>query len=184
MAWVTPEELRAHLRLPSIDTDAATVTIAEAEDTIRADLGQTIDAVTGGVAELVGNGRHVLLLPQMPVTGVASVAVDGEELETDAYRWNRHGILTRFHGRWPLDAEVTAVYDHGWTPIPAAVKRVCKQVAGRAWLSPSGLYASESLGDRSVTYARGSDGRPVTGDALTEYEQQLLDPYRRSPNSK
>lgn len=172
--WATPEELRLHLRLDSIDAESAAVKIAEAEGTIRGALEQDIDAVAGDTAGLVGNGRRVINLPQMPVTSVTSVTVDGTVLDTADWRVNRYGILTRRSGGcWRLDADIEVVYDHGYAEVPAPVKQVCLQVAGRAWVraAATGL-AAESLGDRSVTY-----DKDRTGDQLTAYEEQMLRPY-------
>ncbi|MGI5443388.1 hypothetical protein ACQEV4_40440 [Streptomyces shenzhenensis] len=187
--WATPEELRKHLRLPAIDEAAAAAAIAAAETIIRGELRQDIDAVTDDTALLVGNGRRLLNLPQMPVTAVASVHQDGVLLThgTD-YRWNRFGILTRlgeplWRGRlagcWPLDADVTVVYSHGYPVVPAAVKQVCLQLAGRAWVRTSTAVATESLGDRSIGY-----DKDRTGEELTAYELRLLEPYARGPESR
>jgi hypothetical protein len=186
--WATPEDLRLHLRLDSIDAAQAAVAIAAAETIIRAALQQTIDAVADDTTVLVGNGRRVLNLPEMPVTAVASVHQDGELLtEGSDYRWNRYGILTRlgeptWRGRlaacWPLDAEVAVVNSHGYTVVPAAVKQVCVQLAGRAWVNPQGL-ASESIGDWSGTWDKAR-----AGDALTDYEMGLLQDYARGPESR
>ncbi|WP_228181987.1 hypothetical protein [Streptomyces anulatus] len=174
--WATPEELRLHLRLPVIDAEEAAVIIATAERTVRGDLEQTIDAVAGDVIGLVGNGRQVINLPEMPVTLVSSVTVDGTLLGTGAWRANRYGILT---GRWPLDADISVVYDHGYAVIPEQVKAVCLQVAGRAWVHARSAVAAESLGDRSVTY-----DKERTGEALTAYELRRLARYARGPESR
>jgi hypothetical protein len=186
--WATPEDLRLHLRLDTIDAEQAAHAIAAAETIVRAALQQHIDAVQDDTAELVGTGRRLLNLPEMPVTAVATVHQDGVLLihGTD-YRWNRYGILTRLGGStwrgplagcWPLDADITVVYDHGYAQVPAAVKQVCVQLAGRAWVNPRGM-ASESIGDWS-----GSWDKARAGDALTDYELALLQPYARGPESR
>lgn len=176
--WALPEDLRLHLRLDTIDAAQAAAAIAAAETIIRAALQQTIDAVAGDTAGLVGNGRRTILLPEMPVTAVASITVDGTLLDAAAWRVNRHGVLTRLGGCWPLDADITAVYDHGYVQVPAAVKQVCVQLAGRAWVNPRGM-ASESIGDWSGTWDKAR-----AGDALTDYELALLQPYARGPESR
>lgn len=185
--WATPEELRLHLRLATIDDTQAAAIIAEAETTVRAELQQDIDAVVADVADLVGNGRIVLLLPQMPVTAVTAVTADGVLLTEDVdYRWNRYGILTRLTlaGQeprcWALDADVTVTYDHGYATVPKAVKQVALQIAGRAWANPGGgAVASESLGDRSVSY-----DNTRTGQHLTGHEARMLAPYGRGNESR
>lgn len=178
--WATPEELRLRLRLAAIDSEQAAEVIAAAESVIRGELWQTIDAVAGDAVELVGNGRRVLLLPEMPVTDVVSVTVDGVALTAgQGCRWNRYGILTRLGGCWPLDSLVSVTYGHGYEPVPDVVKRVCLQVAGRAWVHATTAVASESLGDRSITY-----NKERTGEALTGYEMRILAPYSRGPESR
>ncbi|MCP8707457.1 hypothetical protein [Streptomyces sp. AC04842] len=178
--WATPDELRAHLRLATIDTDQAAAAIVAAERTIRAELQQDIDAVAADEVTLVGNGRSVINLPEMPVTAVASVREDGTPLtEGTDYRFNRYGVLTRLRGCWPIDVDVDVVYDHGYAVAPRAVKQVCLQVAGRAWARPSTAVSAESLGDRSVTY-----DKDRTGESLTEYELRMLQPYARGNESR
>ncbi|PWJ07920.1 hypothetical protein DKG34_10985 [Streptomyces sp. NWU49] len=178
--WATPDELRHHLRLATIDEAQAAAAIAAAERVIRAEIQQTIDLVTDDTAYVVGAGRQLVNLPEWPVTAVTSVHQDGELLEHgEGYRWNRFGMLTRLPGRWPLDAEIVVVYSHGYATVPAAVKQVCLQVAGRAWARPSTAVSAESLGDRSVTY-----DKDRTGEALTEYEQRMLQPYARGNESR
>ena len=174
--WATPEELRLHLRLPVIDEGQAAVKIAEAESTVRGTLEQNIDAVTGDTIGLVGNGRRVINLPEMPVTLVSSVTVDADLLDAAVWRVNRYGILT---GWWPLDADITVVYDHGYAEVPEQVKAVCLQVAGRAYVHAHTSVAAESLGDRSVTY-----DKDRTGQALTAHERQRLARYGRGPESR
>lgn len=178
--WASPDELRAHLRLTVIDEEQAAEKIAAAETIIRAELGQSIDAVVGAAVDLVGNGRRVINLPQRPVTAVASVTIDGHTpLISTEYRWTRYGILTRLGGCWPLDASITVLCDHGYAELPAPLHQVCLQVAGRAWVRPSTGLAADSLGDRSVTY-----DKDRTGEALSDYELRLLAPYGRGPESR
>jgi hypothetical protein len=177
--WATPEELRNHLRLTAIDADSAASKIAEAEVVVRGALEQHIDQVAADVLGLVGNGRRVINLPEMPVTATASVTVDGVLLDAADWRVNRYGILTRCGGVWPLDADIEVVYDHGYATVPQIVKQVCLQVAGRAYVHASTATAAESLGDRSVTY-----DKDRTGEALTDYEERLLARYARGNESR
>ncbi|MCX4686767.1 hypothetical protein OG401_21040 [Kitasatospora purpeofusca] len=176
--WASPEQLQRHLRLDAIDIDTAVQLLADAEDVIRAALGQTVDQVLGDTAELVGSGTTLLLLPELPVTAVTAVTIDGTTVPASGYRWNRHGALTRLDGVWPLDAVVRVTNDHGWSDLPTAFTRVCVQVAGRSWVNPAGVDA-ESLGDRSITYAKGR-----SGEELTSYEEGLLARYSSGYNSR
>ncbi|URM90414.1 hypothetical protein LUW75_10865 [Streptomyces sp. MRC013] len=178
--WATPEELRLHLRLATIDAEQAAVKLAEAETVIRGELEQSIDAVADDTAVLVGTGRRVLTLPELPVTAVTTVLVDDAALTlATGYRWNRYGLLTRLDGCWPLDADITVVYSHGYTVIPPVIRQVCLQVAGRAWVRSTTAVTAESLGDRSLTY-----DKDRSGQALSDYELRILRPYMRGPASR
>lgn len=178
--WALPADLQAHLRLSSIDETQAAAAIDAAEVIIRAELDQTIDQVLADEVTLVGNGRTIINLPEMPVTAVASVTEDGTLLvEGTDYRVNSYGVLTRLCDCWPIDVDIDVVYDHGRTTIPAIVKQVTLQVAGRAWVRPSTGLAAEGLGDRSVTY-----DKDRTGESLTDYERRLLARYARGNESR
>ncbi|MFG2837032.1 hypothetical protein ACGFYE_18755 [Streptomyces zaomyceticus] len=180
--WATPEELRVHLKLAVIDEEQAAEKIAAAEETIRGAIWQRVDAVAADELFLVGNGRTVVNLPEMPVTAVTTVHQDGTLLvEGTDYRYNRYGILTRLGACWPLDADVAVVYDHGYADAdrPDVFKTVCLQVAGRAWVRASAGVAAESLGDRSVTY-----DKDRTGENLSSFEERLLERYARGPESR
>ncbi|MFF7365820.1 hypothetical protein [Streptomyces sp. NPDC008125] len=177
--WASPEDLRILLRLDTIDQEQAAAAITAAQTVVRGGLRQHVDQVHDDVLHLVGNGYPVLNLPEMPVTGVASVTVDGTALEAAGYRWNRHGILRRLGGRWPLDADIAVTCTHGYDPVPEVVARVTVQVAARAWVNPKEAVGSESLGDYSVSYDKAR-----TGQALTEFEDRILEPYARGPASR
>ena len=187
MAWLTPEELRLHLRLDSIDEAIAAGVIEDAETLIRGELEQHIDPVPDDETVLVGTGSAVLVLPEMPTTAVTTVTVNGGQLlvEEQDYRWDRHGILTRAAGVWETGTNVTVVYDHGYAVLPPSIKRVCKQLAGRAYVTdPGRQLASESIGDWSGTYARDSAGNTVSGQALTAHEVKQLGAFSRGCRSR
>lgn len=180
--WALPEDLRLRLRLATIDQAQAEDTIAGAEAVIRAALDQTIDEVVGDELVLVGNGRRLLNLPEMPVTAVASVTLGGVVLVNGTdYRWNRHGNLTRlgYGACWTLDEDVEVICTHGYAVTPDAVAQVCLQLAARAWIAPKEAVASESLGDYSVTY-----DKQRTGQALTDFEMGMLEQYAIGPASR
>ncbi|MGW0938872.1 hypothetical protein [Streptomyces sp. NPDC002666] len=180
--WALPEQLRLRLQLATIDEAQAADTIAGAEAIIRAALNQTIDQVIGDELVLVGNGRRLLNLPEMPVTAVASVTVGGAILVNGTdYRWNRYGNLTRlgYDACWPLDEDVEVVCTHGYLVTPDAITQVCLQLAARAWVAPKEAVAAESLGDYSVTY-----DKQRTGQALTDFEMGMLERYAIGPASR
>jgi hypothetical protein len=112
--------------------------------------GQVIEEVEETV-RLDGNGTQVLLLPQLPVTAVESVEVDGEALtEDDHFRWSEKGILQRVCGRWPdLLGVVSVTYTHGYPEVPQDVKLAVLRAAARTMRNPAGA-GTETVGAYTV----------------------------------
>jgi hypothetical protein len=77
------------------DPARAELALAAACDAVRDRMSQTLNAVTGDVITLVGTDSRALLLPELPVTAVTSVTVNGvavTDWTLDAYG---AGILWR-----------------------------------------------------------------------------------------
>lgn len=180
-AFAAAEDLRRFLRLPTVDSEAATSLLQQVSDTIRAEVTQRIDHVTGDTITL-GNGRGrpswELFLPELPVLDVTSVTEQGLTLVNDQdYTWSPSGVLTRLGYYWPnKPRSVQVTYSHGYETVPGVMKTVCVQAAARAWVNPSQ--------STSVTVGGFSRSRNVGGQApsgriqLTEYERGLLDQLR------
>lgn len=106
--------------------------------------------VTGAVFRLYGDGTDRLLLPAVPVTAVASVTVDGTSV-TDWRLRGDAGILRRTAGCWPDWAEVVAVVDHGYDPIPEDVQQAVLDQARTVFTVQPGVQSVQAGGE-SVTY--------------------------------
>lgn len=188
MAFAIYQDLEDRLRVTFSGAEQvqATALIDAATAIIKAHAGQTIEQVAGDTVTLDGNGQSVIALPEVPVTAVASVTVDGEALTFDEdYRWSPNGMLERswggFWGRqfasWGDELQsVVVVYTHGYSVIPDDLRVVCVEVAARAWSTPTGAVRSESMGSWSVTYAAGSIDQ-ATGLTLTAGEQSVIARY-------
>lgn len=169
----TVEELAAYLGREIDEEDpSAILALNIASDLIRNFCGHSITQVEDDEIILDGTGTQLLLLPATPVTEVASVEVDGEELEEDDYAWSRRGWIVRTDGYyWPTDPSSIAVtYTHGYETVPDSVKGVALALAGRVVDGSSGIK-QESIGSYSVTYA---DPSPT----LRANEQAGLEPFR------
>lgn len=129
----------------------------------------TISKVTGDVVPLTGNWGRRLVLPEVPVSAVSSVVIDGETL-TSGEDYTFDGIRTIYRGvlesplldtieREPAgeghwggpECIITVTYTHGWDPIPPVVRGICLAMAARGWSAPTGVQ-QETIGGYSVTY--------------------------------
>jgi hypothetical protein len=155
--------------------------LARATDLIRAALGgQQVTRVDDDTVILEGNGRRVLQLPQIPVIAVGSVAVNGttRAVGTD-FTVTRDGRLTALGYPWPVGAQVTVTYSHGYDLVPEDLARLCAALADKILAGTIGVRSmQESIGTKqsSVTYA-------ATGSnsVFDDSEQAILDKYRLHP---
>lgn len=174
---------------------AASAALRSATAAIRNYCRQMLTEVVGDVITLDGKGRPQLLLPQLPVIAVASVAENDVTLTavTD-YMLGQHGILYRAAGGWACGIQnITVTYSHGYDTLPDDIIAVCIRAAARAY--QAGLksadsegvlgVASKSLGDFSVAYqseSGGGMGEGVLGASaarlLLMSEKDILDRYR------
>lgn len=171
--------------------------ITEASAAIRNYCHQTIEEVADDATTFdVGAGRARLFLPELPVTGVASVVEDGEALvegSDEDYQVANHGVLHRVGQDWVEGVQIVVVtYTHGYAEIPDDVAAVCTRAAARAY--QAGLKASEddgvpgiaskSLGDFAVAFTSGAGGvgEGVMGASgsrmLLLSEKDMLNRYR------
>jgi hypothetical protein len=160
--------------------DALMVTyLAAASASVREAAGVPISETTSTVA-MEGPATQWLTLPGPPVTAVASVAIDGQEV-TD---WRlRDSRLWRAAGWSPAcePSDVTVTQTHGLPTTPADIVMLVARIATAtllAWRAApdgSGLAAvnirQESLGDYSVSY--GADGG-ITEMELPQYLREQL----------
>ena len=64
-------------------------------------------------ASFTGTGSTKLFLPELPVTAITSVKVDGILLPSAEYALAEDGVLWRNHGVWMPGAQIEVEYTHG-----------------------------------------------------------------------
>lgn len=175
----TPEDLASLLERDDIDAYKAGVLVETATAIVQeAAGGQRIVQVAGDVLPIMGTTDSWLPLPQLPVTAVTSVVLDGTTLTvgTDYQVFGNRlwrGVGWQTNLGWPMDWPRTAwpgftwanstaspslavvTYTHGYAPgaqelqlARSAVLSICTGAYG----NPQGLK-SESIDDYSATYA-------------------------------
>lgn len=195
----TIADIEQFLQLSLSNIEAAEAAIAEATAAIRNYTNQHITAVENDAVTLtVPPFRRQILLPELPVTAVASVVEDGTTLVVgDDYRWTSAGILERVGGNWDFGwQKVVVTYSHGYATIPDDVRHVCARMAARRY--QAGLRSSATAGvsgiqsqtipDYAVSYAadtQGPAGAVMLGASgamlLLPSEKALLNRYRVRP---
>jgi hypothetical protein len=182
--------------IPAEDLAAANAAIAAATAVVRTYTGQRLTAVAGD-AVLLSGSRGVLWLPELPVTAVSAVSVDGTALDEGAFAFEPSGRLLRLEDwgdglshpwGWARGyRNVSVTYDHGYDPLPADLVDVCARVAARQYLGGKrsalvGPHARES--DYSTVYQAedrmdsiGAYG-PTSAPLLTGHEREILSAYR------
>jgi hypothetical protein len=173
----TPEDLASLLERDDIDAYKAGVLVEMATAIVQdAAGGQRILQVVNDPGTLIGNTDSWLDLPQIPVTAVASVSLDGTALTlgTD-YKvfgnrlWRRFGWQSNWgqwddpyptrrllYDFWPPNepSGVSFVYTHGFAPGDQKLQLARSAVLGicqGAYSNPTGLK-SESIDDYSVSF--------------------------------
>ena len=176
-------------------TDNAQVlqAILEATTIIQNYCNQKIEQVSAATILLDGAGSTKLFLPELPVTAITSVKVDGVLLAATDYALAENGVLWRLYGLWPIGARnVEVTYSHGYAATPADIKGVCYRSAARLYQAQlkathqglvPGLQAV-SVGDWSETYegdkaAAGESDKGVSAArTLLVSEKDILNYYR------
>lgn len=163
------------------DTSDPGITIAvdAACDIVRTFTERLINETTESI-NLDGHGGDALLLPQLPVTQVVSVQVNGTAV-TD-YAVGSNGILYRGTGgtadtswapsNWPEGRQnITVQYKHGWagTLVPRDLRMVALALAQR--IVVQGAAVSEQVGQTRVAYAGAATD-------LTKTEKIILGKYK------
>lgn len=149
---------------------AALAALDAATATVQSITGQQIEEVAGDVIVLDGSGTTVLMLPEVPVSAVASVAIDGDALDTTEYEWSADGYVRRINGVWPANLRnIEVEYDHGYATIPTIVVSITAKLAARSLDTPLAVR-QEAIGAYSATY---------NAPGLQADELVLLDRFRR-----
>lgn len=196
LPFISETDLRDFLEDDGVLTDDFTVIALDAAcEAVRTFTNQHINYVEDDEVTLDARGRHVLLLPELPVWEVTAVEVDGTALTSTEWLLSSSGLLYRQSSTgappvivdWPYGiANVTVTYSHGWSldePPPSGVDRVpsdlrhaALKIAARLYNeqgSTQGDIRSETIGDYSYTVSEGSSS--VGG--ITDSEMLVLNKY-------
>jgi hypothetical protein len=176
MAFATAEDLATYMArdFSAPDTATATQALDIATSIVQSYTGQTLSQVTEAVT-VPRTSSLLVLLPQMPVTAVASVVDDGTLLTlNDDYVWHRSGVIHRMTGSF--FRTVTVTYTHGYATIPDDVKGATLAVAAGIFTG-GGKRAvdDESLGLYTVRYNAEAAALPLEVRAV-------LDRYKIPPS--
>lgn len=129
LASIADYELR-HGAVATADEATVTQLLADASSLVREIARLTISQTTETIA-LDGDGTRRVFLPEMPITALSAVTVDGVALAATAYRWWRWGGLDRRDGDvWPCEPRIIGLtYTYGWDPVQDwIVNMVCSMV--------------------------------------------------------
>lgn len=160
----TLQDLADALQVPLADVPAGTGTLLlECATAVvqEAAGGQRIVQVVGDPATLIGTTDSWLDLPQIPVTAVASVTLDGTTLTAGTLNPSHYAL--RGNRLWRTDgwqtyvgqpSDVVVVNTHGYATGSQELqfgRGVVLSLAKNQFVNPSGV-SSESIDDYNVTY--------------------------------
>ena len=177
-ATVTLLEDRLQTDLDATDSNRALQLLDAATGLIKREARQHIEQVVDDVIVLPPTGTNTLLLPELPVTAVTSVVVDGLTLSAvnDYTVLFDSGVVRLRQPRWRRWLhDTTVTYTHGYATVPDDLVGLCVEMSARAWVNPRGV-ASEQIGTYSARYITGKPGL-----VLLEHEEQLVRSYRPKP---
>lgn len=166
--FATVDELATFLQTSiAEDDDRALLALRSATGLIQREAKHHIFYVEDDVKTIDGTLGSKLVLPEPPVFAVSAINEGEYEVDVDGVAFTRRGALTR-EGFWS-GAEVTVTYTHGFEMIPADIKALCLEVAGRMYSSEVGLD-SEQIG--SYSYTTSSDAS-ASGVELTDAGERI-----------
>lgn len=139
------------------------ITATTADDQLQ----RLVTAVSVGVAGFLGRDLHsqertetfdgtgsdLLLLRQVPVTAVARVLVDGQELPATSYRMTPLSLV-RLGSWWPVGWDnVQVTYTAGYTDVPPDVEQAVLEICGYRWREKDRIgLASKGFGQETTTF--------------------------------
>jgi len=152
--------------------------------------GLTFGAVANEVVTVETDGDDYVVLPNYPVTAIASVTIAGTALPSTGYAFDVLGNVRRIGSsvdaityaegarvRWP-DAGVAVVFTYSYgfasAATPDVISSVVAELAAARVANPEQV-TQESMGDRSHSYATAAGA----GDDLTEGQRRRLRHWNR-----
>lgn len=181
----TTDDLAERLGI-TLDDDRAQAVLDDVSAVVRAYTGQTFDLIEDHTVRLRARNGSVRL-PQSPVIEVTAVAnVDGDSIE---FTWDAGSSVEIAGLGSPLNAFevepfrnrapwVDVTYSHGYNTIPADVKAVVCQMAGRAYgrTADTAGVTQESIAGYSYSVGAAAAAGPM---GMLPDERRILDAYRR-----
>lgn len=176
--FISREDLSDYIGRDVTADDGALEAVDAACEICRDLAEQSFTLETNDDILLDGTGTEALLLPELPVTQLNSVEIDGEVV-TD-YVLGRKGIVYRRSSTfasdpwadcippaiWPLGRQNIGVnYSHGYDTIPSSIRIVALTIAAR--LVIQGVAQYETVGNVSVRY-------DINATDLTAGERRIL----------
>lgn len=165
-------DLEAHLGHP-VDPASGTAALENASGWVRSWCGWVLSREPTDIMLADSDGTDTLDLPTLWINAVTQVIVAGITLTEDpddpyGYTWSRAGQLFRPAG-WPKQARAVSVFlDHGYEPIPHAIRGAVVAIAGRNAENPSNVRM-ETVGTVIRQY------HELT---VTTLDTDVLGPYR------
>jgi hypothetical protein len=157
----TPEDLASALERDDIDASKAVLLVECATAVVQEAAGQRLVQVVDDVLEIMGTTDHWLALPQIPVSAVSAVTIEGTV--TTHFKkfgdrlWRRDGWLScggTNHWRGPEPAQVVVTYTHGYAPGAQELqlaRAAVLSITTAAYGNPAGLK-SEKIDDYAATF--------------------------------
>jgi hypothetical protein len=151
----------------TLDANRAAALLDDASAKIRSYTGRTFTQATSSVTVDICCNKATL--PDGPVLSITSVTVDGQ-----AVSYTRVGRKLTIIGGY-LSAVV--VYVHGYAEVPADIRAVVCQIAGRAYgaNAQDSAVQTESLGSYAVGFGAAGAAGPL---GMLNDERAVLDRYR------
>lgn len=149
--FATVAELKDYLATDfavGVETRQAEQALRLATAAIRSYTNQHISQVNGETVPVIPMGE-LILLPELPVTAVASITANGVTVTSSSYTWHKSGIVERTGG-WGTGPHLVT-YSHGFTSTPGAIKKACLELATSMITNPTDVR-QESIGAYSVTF--------------------------------
>lgn len=193
--FIAREDLSDYLGQDVTNDAGALIAVDAACEMVRTEAEQSFNAGTSTIT-LDGTGTDAILLPELPVNSVGTVAIRGSTVDPQFYAVNTdQGSVVRVYStatvsaqplfsddwayatgynevRWPLGRQnIKITYTHGYADadIPRDIRFVALALASR--MIVQGPTVSEAVGDASVRYATSSTD-------LTAGEKNILRHYK------
>lgn len=165
--------------------------LARASRAVRSYTGQYLEEVEHDAITIEPDLYGNLRLPQIPVTTIESVTVDGVLVDAADYEWDVHGHITRpTFNSWeingtvsPWGSPVDVVYTHGYDPIPDDVVEivadiVAGRISGASASSAGGTVKRAQVDDVQVEYDTAASAM-LGSEGLDDTQKLALDRYKQ-----